>query len=109
MTETSSDNGKTVAIISYITLVGWIIALIMNNSNKTEFGSFHIRQSLGIILVAIALAILNAFIDIPMLGWIIQIAILVYWILGFIGALQGEKKPVPLLGEQFQEWFKGVA
>jgi hypothetical protein len=27
---------------------------------------------------------------------------------GFIGALQGEKKPVPVLGEQFQQWFKGV-
>ena len=109
MTETSSDNGKTVAIIAYITLVGWIIALIMNNSNKTEFGSFHIRQSLGIILVAIAFAIINALIGIAMLAWIIQIGILVYWILGFIGAVQGEKKPVPLLGEQFQEWFKGIA
>ena len=109
MTETSSDDGKTVAIISYITLIGWIIALLMHNNNKTEFGSFHIRQSLGIIIVAIGLAIVNAFIGIAMLGWIIQIAILIYWILGFIGAVQGEKKPVPFLGEQFQEWFKGVA
>lgn len=109
MTETSSDDGKTVAIISYITIVGWIIALIMNNGNKTEFGSFHIRQSLGIILVAIGLAIINALIGIALLGWIIQIAILVYWILGFIGAIQGEKKPVPFLGEQFQEWFKSIA
>jgi uncharacterized membrane protein len=109
MTETSSDDGKTVAIISYITIIGWIIALILNNNNKTEFGSFHIRQSLGIIIVAIGLAIVNSFIGIAMLGWIIQIAILIYWILGFIGAVQGEKKPVPYLGEQFQEWFKGVA
>jgi uncharacterized membrane protein len=109
MTETSSDDGKTVAIISYITIIGWIIALILNNNNKTEFGSFHLRQSLGIIIVAIGLAIVNSFIGIAMLGWIIQIAILIYWILGFIGAVQGEKKPVPYLGEQFQEWFKGVA
>ena len=109
MSETSSDNGKTVAIISYITLIGWIIAFIMNNNNKTEFGSYHLRQSLGIILVGIALAIVNSFLNIAMLGWIIQIGIIVFWILGFIGAVQGEKKPVPLLGAQFQEWFKGIA
>ncbi len=108
MTETSSDDGKTVAIISYITLIGWIVAFIMNNGNKTDFGSYHIRQSLGIMIVAFALMIVNAFIGIAMLGWLIQIALLVFWILGFIGAVQGEKKPVPLLGEQFQEWFKGL-
>ncbi|RMA64514.1 DUF4870 domain-containing protein [Ulvibacter antarcticus] len=108
MTETSTDDGKTVAIISYITLIGWIIALIMHNGNKTEFGAFHLRQSLGIIVVAIALAIINSFIGIAILGWIIQIGILVFWILGFIGAIQGEKKLVPLLGAQFQDWFKGI-
>lgn len=108
MTETSSDNGKTVAIISYLTIIGWIIALIMNNSNKTELGSFHIRQSLGIILVGIALAIINSFLGIAILAWIIQLAIIVYWVLGFIGAIQGEKKLVPFLGAQFQEWFKSI-
>ncbi len=49
--ETTSDNGKTVAIIAYITLIGWIIALVMNNGNKTALGSYHVRQSLGIMCV----------------------------------------------------------
>ena len=40
MSETSSDNGKTVAIIAYITVIGWIIALVMNNKDKTELGSY---------------------------------------------------------------------
>jgi uncharacterized membrane protein len=108
MTETSSDNDKTVAIIAYITLIGWIVAFIMNNNNKTEFASFHIRQSLGIILTAISLALLNSVVGIPILAWIIQIALLVFWILGFISAIQGEKKLVPLLGAQFQDWFKNI-
>ena len=108
MSEASSDNGKTVAIISYITLIGWIIAFVMNNNNKTEFGSYHLRQSLGIITISILLTIVNSFIDISMLAWIIQIGLIVFWVLGFIGAVQGEKKPVPLLGDHFQEWFKGI-
>ncbi len=80
----------------------------MNNNSKTEFGSYHLRQSLGIIAVSILLTIINSIIDISMLAWIIQIGLIVFWVLGFIGAVQGEKKPVPLLGAQFQEWFKGI-
>ena len=108
MSETSSDKGKTIAIIAYITVIGWIIALVMHNNEKTELGSFHLRQALGIFLVGITLAVINSFLNITMLAWIIQIGIIVFWILGFISAVQGEKKPVPLLGAQFQDWFKGI-
>jgi uncharacterized membrane protein len=106
--ETSTDNGKTVAIIAYITLIGWIIALVMNNGNKTALGSFHVRQSLGIICVGVLLVIFASFIGISILTWIIQLAVLVLWVLGLISAVQGEMKPVPVLGEQFQQWFKGI-
>lgn len=106
--ETGSDQGKTVAIISYITLIGWIIALIMNNGNKTALGSFHVRQALGIMCVGVVLTIVSGFLDIWILSAIVNLAVLVLWILGLVGAVQGEMKPVPVLGEQFQEWFKGV-
>lgn len=108
----SSDDGKTVGIIAYITLIGWIIALVMHNSNKTDFGAFHIRQMLGIIILGFILWVINwilaAALGTAILGWIIQLAIFVLWLIGFIGAIQGEKKPVPVVGEQFQQWFKGI-
>lgn len=106
--ETTTDNRKTVAIIAYITLIGWIIALVMNNGNKTALGSFHVRQSLGIICVAVVLSIINGVIGIWILSIIVNLALLVFWILGLISAVQGEMKPVPILGEQFQQWFKGL-
>ncbi len=53
-TEISKD-GKNVAIIAHLTLIGWVIALIMNNGNKTELGSFYIRQVLGIIILALGI------------------------------------------------------
>ena len=112
MSETTPDNSKTIGIVAYLTLIGWIIAYVMHGNNKTEHGAFHLRQMLGILIVGFALYILNvvlAFaIGSAILGWIIQLVMLAFWLLGFIGALQGEKKPVPVLGEQFQQWFKGV-
>ncbi|RFN58347.1 hypothetical protein [Marixanthomonas ophiurae] len=108
MEQTTTDNGKNIAIIAYITLIGWIIALVMHNNNKTELGAYHLRQMLGIMVLGLVLSLLNMLLDIYILALIIQIGLLVLWVLGLIAAVQGEKKPVPLLGEQFQQWFAGI-
>jgi len=107
MENTTVTEGKTIAIISYITFIGTIIAFIMNNDKKNSFASFHIRQMVGLILLQIVSAIASSFIG-GTIGWIIYLFAFVLWIIGFIGVVQGEEKKVPLLGDQFQEWFKGI-
>jgi len=42
------------------------------------------------------------------LGLITILFAIVLWFIGFIGAIQGEEKRVPFLGDQFQEWFKSI-
>ncbi|UKM66011.1 YtxH domain-containing protein [Flavobacteriaceae bacterium GSB9] len=96
------SDGKNVAIIAHITLIGWVIALVMNNNDKTELGSFYIRQMLGLLILGLV------FMFIPVIGWILNLLILVLWIMSLIGALGGEKKPTPVLGEQFQNWFSAL-
>lgn len=100
---------KTIAIISYLTIIGWIVALVMNSNQKSEFASFHIRQFLGIFLTAFAAGIVMI---VPIIGWIAGFAgyifALVMWVMGFIGAVQGQQKLVPVLGDRFQEWFKSL-
>jgi len=108
MTENASNNGKTVGLIAYFTLIGWIIALVMHNKEKTEFGAFHLRQVLGIMVTGIALSIVASIIDISIISMAVNIAVFVLWIIGLIGAAQGEQKLVPVLGEKYQEWFKGI-
>ncbi len=96
------SEGKNVAIIAHIFLIGWLIALFMNSSNKTELGSFYIRQVLGIMLLGAVLGL------IPVLNiftWIVPFAM---WIMSLVGSLSSKKKPVFLLGEQFQNWFKAL-
>jgi len=100
-TPTSGTDPKVVAIVSYITIIGWIIALVLNNP-KSEFASFHIRQVLGIFLLGIVLSIIPV---VNLIAWVIP---LVLWILGLISAIQGEKKLVPVVGAYFQDWFKSL-
>lgn len=96
------SDGKNIAIIAHITLIGWIIALVMNNGNKSELGSFYIRQMLGLLILGLI------FMLIPGIGWILNVAMLVLWIMSLVGALSGEKKLTPVLGEYFQDWFKSL-
>ncbi len=101
---------KTTGIVSYLTLIGWVVALV-TRKEKTEYTSFHIRQMLGLIVINIAISILAFVVGMaaPKLAMIFNILYLlpfVLWIIGFIGALNNEKKLVPVLGDKFQEWFK---
>ena len=102
------NEGKTAAIISYITIFGTIIAFFMNNTKKNSFTSFHIRQMIGIFL----LSMINKYIIYDFLGstagYVVFIFIVILWVIGFIGAVKGEEKLVPYVGEQFQKWFQNI-
>ena len=103
----TSTDPKIIAIISYLTLIGWVVALLMNNNPKSVLASFHIRQSLGLMLV---FAAANVAMMLP-IGWIIAIPVIlaafIAWVIGIVAALNGEMRTIPYLGESFQEWFDG--
>lgn len=95
------QNGKVVAIVSHLTLIGWIVALVMNQSNRSEFGTFYLRQNLGLMLCSFVAVI-------PFLGWIIGLGVLILWIISVINTVSGSTTPVPFLGEKFQQWFEMI-
>lgn len=102
------ESGKNTAIVSYITIIGSVIAIFMNNEHKNDFASFHIRQALGIFLTFFLLGYPIGYFDSWMVSSAFWIFIFVLWIFGFLGALNGEKKIVPLVGTFYQEIFKNL-
>lgn len=107
--ESTIEEGKTIAIVSYLTLIGLIAALIMNGDKKNSFAAFHIRQSLGLMLTSLAIFLVNV---IPFIGWIIgiiaSVLLLYLWIMGLMSAVNGQEKPLPIIGQYYAEWFKTV-
>lgn len=100
------DEEKNRAIIAHITMIGWVIALIMNNDTdkKSEFASFYIRQMLGLFLMGIA----SGFLMILLIGFVFYIIVIIFWIISLIGAVNGEKKELPVVGPLFQQWFASL-
>ena len=104
-----ATNDKTMGIVAYLTIIGLIAAIVMNKDPKNQFTSYHIRQSLGLCITGFVLAVIGI---IPFIGWLISIFgtlfIVILWILGLINALNGQEKPVPVLGKKYLEWFKNI-
>jgi uncharacterized membrane protein len=111
---TVEDNGKTTAIVAYITIIGWLIAYFaMHQNKKTSLGSYHLRQTLLLFIVMIVWQILVTIIvmAVPAIGiilWIATLGFVVLWVMGLISAVNGQEKPMPLIGEKAQEMFKGI-
>jgi uncharacterized membrane protein len=102
------SEGKTIAIVSYITIIGTVIAFVMNQNKHNYFASFHIRQALGIFLTGLIVNFLQRYIDFDWVDLTLSLGVFILWITGLIGAIQGQEKRVPLLGDQFQEWFRNI-
>ena len=109
----SGMDGKTIAIISYFTWIGWIIAFVLYNSNKSQLAAYHLRQTLALMILGILVYIIQIMlIFIPFLGWAIAIllwiVLVVLWVLGLVAAINGEEKPMPVIGPMAQDTFKGI-
>lgn len=103
-----SKDGKTAAIIGYVLLIGPLIALSINAEKKDSFASFHIRQGLGLTIMFIALGLLLSNFNVPMAVismWIFTTVLVIY---GMFTAINGEMKPLPLVGTLFQKVFKSI-
>lgn len=102
--QTSPD--KTMAMVAYLTLIGWIIAFVTNRDKKDPLVAYHVRQMLGVLIAGLATGILGI---IPFIGWILYLPLLVVviimWVSGLVNAINGVQKPVLILGNKFQEWF----
>ena len=107
--ENSVEEGKTAAITSYVLIVGVLIAMSMNSESKNSFASFHIRQALGISLTFISLGLIISNFDSLLISTPMWIFVSVLWSYGMFSAINGTTKPMPLLGNYFQKWFKSIS
>lgn len=114
------ENGKTAAIISYFTIIGWLIAYFaLHKNQKTALASFHLRQTLLFAIVSLIVGwgvgfILGILILSTGIGALLYIMYAFYlvltiiWVIGLIGAIKGQQKPMPIIGEKAQTMFASI-
>ena len=97
MSEAEIGEGKLFAVIAYLGLIGFLIALLTKKDNR--FALYHIKQSLVLVIAYFVAAI------VPFLGWFLVGPLLtILLIIGIINAASGVEKPLPIIGK-FAEKF----
>lgn len=100
------DN-KTLSIISYITIIGWLVAYLVGKDKADSLLKYHLRQSLGLMIVAflvnVAITIIVSMMpSLAVLSYVSYVFIIL-WVLGLINAINGVEKPIPLIGTMFEK------
>lgn len=99
-------NNKTISIVSYITIIGWLVAYLIGKDNLDALSRYHLRQSLGLAIVGFILNIIS--ISILFLGMVVNIIgilLLILMIIGIINAANEEMKPLPVIGKWLEDKF----
>jgi uncharacterized membrane protein len=89
-----SDNDKIMGIVAYITLIGWFVALVAgaNNGYRSDYLKFHLNNGFTLWLIGFL-----GFI--PFFGWIVSVVVLILWVITLIGAINGQAKLIPVIGQ----------
>lgn len=88
---------RTTDIVAYLSWPGLLVAFLLGDRAG---GRFHLNQSLVIWLAITALGVVTRWM--PLIGGIVRVAGIVFlamcWFIGFINAVQGVEREVPLVG-----------
>jgi len=95
----AEDTAKLLAVLSYFTVIGWLISLFCYGKSRCPLLRFHLRQSLGLILL------FAVFSFVPLIGWLATIAVLGLWCIAVWQAYNQSKAPLPYVGDRFQRYF----
>lgn len=104
-------NQKTLSILSYVTIIGWIIAYVKGKElqPKNDLVTYHLKQGLGFFILTIIVNVILSVVvfTVPSLGILnyLSLILFVLWVFGIINAVNEQKKPIPLIGAMFEDKF----
>lgn len=104
-------SNKTLSILSYVTIIGWLISFFQYRkaASKSDQVEYHLKQGLGVFIVAlifnVGFTIIAAFIPaLSFLGFA-GCVFFIFMISGIINAASEQRKPIPLIGGIFENRF----
>jgi uncharacterized membrane protein len=107
-------NRKTISIISYLTIIGWLISFVYYNlKGKSTLAQYHLKQSFGLGLLGLFICILyfnlTDLMPFIFLAFIlISIGIFATIVAGIVNAAKEKKMPVPVVGYLFCNAFSFI-
>lgn len=107
-------NKKKIAVISYLTLLGWLFAFFKYQKGaRSSLTKFHLEQSFGLGILVLTsnafmllLVILDPFFKLMLI--INNMGMAILWITGLLSAYYGVRLPLPVIGFYFKDKFRFI-
>ncbi len=96
--------GRSAALIAYTPFIGFLLAFFINQEEKNEFATWHVKNMFGIFILFLVSVIIMSNVNVTA-GDIMWFLTLLIWIYCWIMAGKNQKKGIPYLSDRFQEWF----
>lgn len=100
-------NSKTISIVSYLGIIGWLIAYFVGKNKTDDLSRYHLKQAFGLMIVGLIANTMFMFLP-GMTGMGIGFVLLIFMILGIVNAVNEVQKPIPLVGKQFEGKFEFI-
>jgi len=84
------SKNKGVAVITAVLPILFFLPLL-TDAKHSPFAMHYANRSLLLLIAAIVLTF------IPILGWLLNLVTVIFWLIGIIGASSGVLKPLPLV------------
>lgn len=103
------EEGKIFAFLGvFLTIIGFLIVLLAKKENK--YAMYYAKQGLVLFIAYVAAWVVGMIMNLlPVIGNIIMtvlyVILAILWVVGWIYALSGERKPIPVIG-QFADMIK---
>ena len=103
------EEGKIFAFLGvFLSIIGFAIVLLAKKDNK--YAMYYAKQGLVLFVAYVIVVIVSAVLRIiplieNLIGNLLLIGIIILWLIGFINALSGKEKPIPIIG-QYAKYFK---
>lgn len=86
---------KTTDIVAYVTIFGWLAAYVAGDRENSRF---HLNQGLVMNLTFSVVMLLTRIPIIGIVAVVLEFAVVMFWIMGFLYAIREQENEVPILG-----------
>ncbi|HLE06110.1 MAG TPA: hypothetical protein VI790_02060 [Candidatus Nanoarchaeia archaeon] len=94
MAKKEDGTAKILAAVSYLWIIGLILLFV---EKKNKFVIFHAKQATGIFAVSLLVIIIGFIPVINLIAWVLNILVFIAFIYGFVMALMGDEKEIPVV------------
>lgn len=87
-----NSDDKLFGLISYFTMIGWVIIYFMKGNNRSEYLTRRLNETLIIYLMSV-----GSFL--PLIGPLLSLASIVLWVMGLYNVITNKDGKLPVIGD----------